>query len=93
MNARDWELHVSFAIHGSTGDLFGDGAAIWYVQDPSQSGLVFGSKDYFRGLGVFLDTYSNHNGPHAVSFCSLYKNIEIQTFSTGSVFIGQNLVV
>uniref|UniRef100_A0A1I8EHN6 Intracellular lectin protein 2 n=2 Tax=Wuchereria bancrofti TaxID=6293 RepID=A0A1I8EHN6_WUCBA len=64
VNVRDWELHVNFAIHGSTGDLFGDGAAIWYVQDPAQAGPVFGSKDYFRGLGIFLDTYSNHNGPH-----------------------------
>ncbi|MCP9263996.1 Vesicular integral-membrane protein VIP36 [Dirofilaria immitis] len=64
VNVRDWELHVNFTIHGSTGDLFGDGAAIWYVQDPAQSGPVFGSKDYFRGLGIFLDTYSNHNGPH-----------------------------
>ncbi|VDK62941.1 unnamed protein product [Onchocerca ochengi] len=64
VNIRDWELHVNFAIHGSTGDLFGDGAAIWYVQDPAQPGPVFGSKDYFRGLGIFLDTYSNHNGPH-----------------------------
>uniref|UniRef100_A0A183EEP1 L-type lectin-like domain-containing protein n=1 Tax=Gongylonema pulchrum TaxID=637853 RepID=A0A183EEP1_9BILA len=63
--ARDWELQVSFAIHGSTGELYGDGAAIWYVQDRAQPGPVFGSRDYFRGLGIFLDTYSNHNGPHA----------------------------
>jgi len=25
---------------------------------------VFGSKDYFYGLGIFFDTYSNHNGEH-----------------------------
>ena len=31
------------------------------------SGDVFGSKDYFYGLGVFFDTYSNHNGEHQVS--------------------------
>lgn len=30
-------------------------------------GDVFGSKDYFRGLGIFLDTYSNHNGAHSHS--------------------------
>ena len=30
------------------------------------SGDVFGSKDYFYGLGVFFDTYSNHNGEHQV---------------------------
>jgi len=28
---------------------------------------VFGNRDYFTGLGVFLDTYSNHNGEHDVS--------------------------
>ncbi|CAI5455032.1 unnamed protein product [Caenorhabditis angaria] len=62
--ARDWEVQVSFKVSGSTGDLFGDGMAIWYVSEPNQVGPVFGGKDYFRGLGVFLDTYSNHNGPH-----------------------------
>ena len=36
------------------------------------SGDVFGSKDYFYGLGVFFDTYSNHNGEHQVSeLCSV----------------------
>ncbi|KAH9499287.1 VIP36-like protein [Bulinus truncatus] len=28
------------------------------------AGSVFGSVDPFIGLAVFLDTYSNHNGPH-----------------------------
>jgi len=31
------------------------------------SGPVFGSRDYFSGLGVFLDTYANQNGAHHVS--------------------------
>jgi mannose-binding lectin 2 len=30
-------------------------------------GSVFGNMDYFQGLAVILDTYSNHNGPHNVS--------------------------
>lgn len=30
-------------------------------------GPVFGNKDYFVGLAVIADTYSNHNGPHNVS--------------------------
>ncbi|VDM42339.1 unnamed protein product [Toxocara canis] len=63
--SRDWELVVNFKVHGTAGDLFGDGIALWYVQDRSQPGNVFGSKDYFRGLAIFLDTYSNHNGPHS----------------------------
>uniref|UniRef100_A0A8R1DXR2 L-type lectin-like domain-containing protein n=1 Tax=Caenorhabditis japonica TaxID=281687 RepID=A0A8R1DXR2_CAEJA len=62
--SRDWELQVSFKVAGSTGDLFGDGMAIWYTSEPNHLGPVFGGKDYFSGLGVFLDTYSNHNGPH-----------------------------
>lgn len=61
---------MNFKVHGTTGDLFGDGFAIWYVQERSQAGNVFGSKDFFRGLAIFLDTYSNHNGPHSVSFYS-----------------------
>merc|ERR1719187_1681876 len=27
-------------------------------------GPVFGSKDFFSGLVIIADTYSNHNGPH-----------------------------
>ena len=34
-------------------------------------GPVFGNRDYFSGLGVFLDTYANQNGQHNVS-SSLY---------------------
>lgn len=62
--SRDWELMVSFKVSGTTGDLFGDGMALWYVSEPNQMGPVFGGKDYFRGMAIFLDTYSNHNGPH-----------------------------
>lgn len=40
-------------------------------------GPVFGGKDYFRGLGIFLDTYSNHNGPHGVSLFIFFDNILI----------------
>lgn len=61
---RDWELHVHFKVHGVGRDLFGDGFAIWYVRDRLQLGPVFGSKDNFHGLAIFLDTYSNQNGPH-----------------------------
>lgn len=61
-------MQINFKVFGSTGELFGDGMAIWYTQERAQLGPVFGNKDYFRGLGVFLDTYSNHNGPHTVGY-------------------------
>lgn len=61
---RNWEMQIHFKVHGRGKDLFGDGFAFWYVKDPMQEGDVFGSKDYFSGLAVIMDTYSNHNGPH-----------------------------
>ena len=63
---RSWELHVHFKVHGTGRDtLFGDGFAVWYTKNRMTTGEVFGNKDYFSGLGIFFDTYSNHNGPHA----------------------------
>jgi len=62
--SRNWELHVTFKIHGKGNELYGDGMAIWYAKDRMELGNVFGSKDLFSGLAIILDTYSNHNGPH-----------------------------
>ena len=64
---KDWELQFEFKVHGTGKDLFGDGFTMWYVRDRNNLGPVFGSKDYFHGLGIMLDTYSNHNGPHNVN--------------------------
>ncbi|CAH2274842.1 VIP36 isoform X2 [Pelobates cultripes] len=62
---RDWELQVHFKIHGQgKKNLNGDGFAIWYTKDKMQSGPVFGSKDNFVGLGVFVDTYPNEEKQH-----------------------------
>lgn len=62
--SRNWDLVVSFKVHGKGKELYGDGFAIWYTRDRLVDGPVFGNKDYFSGLGIILDTYSNHNGPH-----------------------------
>lgn len=63
-SVRNWELQVHFKVHGKGKDLYGDGFAIWYAKDRMIPGAVFGNMDYFQGLAVILDTYSNHNGPH-----------------------------
>lgn len=52
---------------------------------PFFSGDVFGSKDYFYGLGIFFDTYSNHNGEHQVSeisFTQKHLNVVPQKIFT-----------
>lgn len=64
---RNWDIQVQFKVHGQGKDLFGDGFAIWYTENYMKEGPVFGNQDFFRGLGVILDTYSNHNGVHNVS--------------------------
>jgi len=60
----DWEIQFQFHVHGSGKELFGDGFAMWYASERNKLGAVFGSPDYFHGLAIFLDTYSNHNGAH-----------------------------
>jgi hypothetical protein len=96
---RDWEVMITLSISGSKGDLFGDGVfcyflfihfinlpgmALWYAKERNVDGPVFGSKDNFRGMGIFIDTYSNHNGPHTVCVFIYYfcKNISFFIFST-----------
>ncbi|CAL1286082.1 unnamed protein product [Larinioides sclopetarius] len=64
MLSNDWEFHVQFHIHGKGVHLNGDGIAFWYVRDPLHSGPVFGSKDYWSGLGIFVDTFENAATPH-----------------------------
>ena len=63
---HNWEILIHFAVHGQGKTLFGDGFAVWYTKERGEAGPVLGNRDYFTGLGVFLDTYSNHNGEHAV---------------------------
>ncbi|XP_028273137.1 lectin, mannose-binding 2-like a isoform X2 [Parambassis ranga] len=57
---KDWEMQVHFRIHGQgKKNLNGDGLAIWYTKERMQKGPVFGNRDNFTGLGVFVDTYPN----------------------------------
>ncbi|XP_077376844.1 lectin, mannose-binding 2-like b [Festucalex cinctus] len=60
LQLHDWELKVHFKIHGKakTG-MSGDGLAIWLTKERMQDGPVFGSRNKFTGLGVFVDTYPN----------------------------------
>ncbi|KAL8737694.1 MAG: hypothetical protein Q9190_008085, partial [Brigantiaea leucoxantha] len=59
LTATNWEIEIEFKIHGS-GNLHGDGMAIWLTKQRATSGPVFGSIDKFDGLGIFIDTYKNN---------------------------------
>lgn len=47
--------------HGSFGT---EGTALWYTKERATSGPVFGSKDRWTGLGIFLDS---HDDDHKVT--------------------------
>lgn len=53
------QIEVEFKIEGS-GNLHGDGFAMWLTKQRATQGPVFGSTDNFEGLGIFFDTYKNN---------------------------------
>ncbi|XP_031564414.1 vesicular integral-membrane protein VIP36-like [Actinia tenebrosa] len=62
---HNWEMLIHFSVHGQGTTMFGDGFAFWYARDRLREGPAFGSQSNFYGLGVFFDTYNNHNGEHS----------------------------
>ncbi|KAI9296042.1 hypothetical protein K502DRAFT_302957 [Neoconidiobolus thromboides FSU 785] len=55
----NWQIEIEFKIHGSSSHISGDGFAFWVTTEKNKQGPIFGNQDYFKGLGVFFDTYSN----------------------------------
>jgi len=61
---RNWEVQLNFKVTGTKRDLFGDGFVFWYTKERMEVGPVFGSRDFFSGLAIIGDTYSNHMARH-----------------------------
>ncbi len=40
VSIKDWEIHFQFKVTGHGKDLFGDGLAMWYVQDRNELGKI-----------------------------------------------------
>lgn len=72
ITAANYVVEVEFKISGDMGHLYGDGLAMWFTKERAQEGPIFGSKDQFEGLGIFLDTYANsrhgYNFPRVSAF-------------------------
>jgi len=58
MTADNWLLEVKLRVNGR-GRIGADGMAIWFTETPGVEGPVFASNDYWKGLGVFLDSFDN----------------------------------
>lgn len=68
----DWQTTIEFKISGEqTGG--GEGFAFWYVEK-RMLGSVFGSADYWNGLGVFFDTYNNDRKGQSPMIAGIYND-------------------
>lgn len=57
---ESFEMELTFHIHSKNSkNLVADGLAIWFLDQKSEIGDVFGAKNYFNGMGIFIDTYKN----------------------------------
>ena len=57
-NSENFEIDVVFKITGR-GRIGADGMAFWFTDSPGFEGNVYGNRDMWTGLGVFLDSYDN----------------------------------
>lgn len=64
IQAESFEMELTFHLHSKSTNLFGDGFGIWFIDQKSDIGDVFGAKNYFQGLGIFVDTYKNGRRGH-----------------------------
>lgn len=53
---NEWTFEISVSVSGPSSP--GGGLALWYAGNPNQAGPVHGSRDYWDGLGLFLDSES-----------------------------------
>ncbi|CAO3566739.1 unnamed protein product [Mortierella alpina] len=52
---KEWEVEFSFKTFGQS-HIGGKGLAFWYTQERAAEGPVFGSRDEWKGLGLFMHT-------------------------------------
>lgn len=66
INSTNWEIEALLKINGR-GRIGADGMAIWFTEEKGTEGPVFGSNDFWKGLGIFLDSFDNdmqQNNPY-----------------------------
>lgn len=51
-----YEIEFEFRVDGKSNSMFGDGFAVWLTTGRAGMGPVFGSTDYWDGMGLFFDT-------------------------------------
>ncbi|CAO1631591.1 unnamed protein product [Parajaminaea phylloscopi] len=86
-----YEISFEFRIDGSASTTFGDGLAMWLTQERAQPGPVFGSKDYFTGLGIFFDTFANARHPYSFPRIMAMQGNGVESYRAGKDGASQEL--
>ncbi|KAI3492978.1 hypothetical protein L1887_42353 [Cichorium endivia] len=73
-------LESAEQVDGHASHVAGDGMAIWLTQERAKPGPVFGSINYFTGLGIFLDTYPNSRHPYSFPRISLMNGNGVEAY-------------
>ncbi|TKY88785.1 hypothetical protein EX895_002416 [Sporisorium graminicola] len=80
LTADNFEIVFEFKIEGHASHVAGDGMALWLTQDRAKPGPVFGSINYFTGLGLFFDTYPNSRHPYSFPRISLMNGNGVEAY-------------
>ncbi|KAF9073545.1 ERGIC53, mannose lectin, ER-golgi intermediate compartment [Rhodocollybia butyracea] len=91
LTSQNFVIEVEFKISGDSGHLFGDGMAVWLTTERAQPGPVFGSKNEFTGLGLFLDTYANARHTFAFPRVAAFLGDGKMTYNFGNDGDGQEI--
>uniref|UniRef100_A0A914VUV4 L-type lectin-like domain-containing protein n=1 Tax=Plectus sambesii TaxID=2011161 RepID=A0A914VUV4_9BILA len=70
--SESFEVEMSIKVTGQ-GRIGADGLAVWYTAQQGTLGPVFGSNDYWTGLGLMFDSFDN-DGQKNNPFVSLMIN-------------------
>uniref|UniRef100_A0A915B1V6 L-type lectin-like domain-containing protein n=1 Tax=Parascaris univalens TaxID=6257 RepID=A0A915B1V6_PARUN len=58
IESENFEIEIAFKITGQ-GRIGADGLAVWYTAQQGTLGPVFGSNDFWTGMGLFFDSFDN----------------------------------
>lgn len=74
MPDASWEMTAQFKVSGQGTSMFGDGFALWYTKERNNLGSALGNVEQFNGLGIFFDTYDNHQEDHGHPWVAAIQN-------------------
>lgn len=75
-----FEVEVELKIEGSGRNLYGDGMALWFLEEMTQPGRLMGLSELYKGASLVLDTYRNGKGGRAFPRLLVMQNDGTQPY-------------